>query len=86
MGFGEVIDKAVCFGLTLSAYVGGLAGCKCTVSGVTLPTALTTQGPVRGFTDTHGNSVFLGIPFAATTGGANRYVMLPTAQTSTPPL
>ncbi|RMZ70233.1 acetylcholinesterase precursor [Pyrenophora seminiperda CCB06] len=28
---------------------------------------------VNGFTDPHGNSVFLGIPFAETTGGANRW-------------
>jgi len=75
MGFSVVIDKAVCFGLTLAAYVSGEAGTKCTIGGVTLPTALTTHGPVRGFEDTHGNSVFLGIPYAASTGGANRCVM-----------
>lgn len=32
------------------------------------------DGSVKGFTDSNGNSVFLGIPFAATTGGQNRYV------------
>jgi len=32
------------------------------------------DGIVKGSTDEHGNSVFLGIPFAATTGGENRYV------------
>ncbi|KAH7397172.1 Alpha/Beta hydrolase protein [Pyrenochaeta sp. MPI-SDFR-AT-0127] len=31
------------------------------------------QGSVKGFTDSHGNSVFLGIPFAETTGGENRW-------------
>ena len=30
------------------------------------------DGSVKGFTDSDGNSVFLGIPFAATTGGQNR--------------
>jgi hypothetical protein len=33
------------------------------------------QGTVKGSTDSYGNSVFLGIPFAATTGGDNRYVL-----------
>lgn len=74
MSLGSVFDKAVCLGLALSSYLGAQAGCKCTISGVTRPTALTNQGPVTGFEDTHGNSVFLGIPYAATTGGANRYV------------
>jgi hypothetical protein len=31
------------------------------------------DGSVKGFVDTYGNSVFLGIPFAETTGGENRY-------------
>lgn len=35
-------------------------------------TAHLQQGAVKGFTDTHGNNVFLGIPFADTTGGENR--------------
>ncbi|KAH7035936.1 Alpha/Beta hydrolase protein [Microdochium trichocladiopsis] len=40
----------------------------CPANTVNLP-----QGPVRGFADDSGNSVFLGIPFAATTGGQNRW-------------
>jgi hypothetical protein len=32
------------------------------------------DGSVKGFVDSNGNSVFLGIPFAETTGGQNRYV------------
>jgi hypothetical protein len=32
------------------------------------------DGSVKGFVDSYGNSVFLGIPFADTTGGQNRYV------------
>lgn len=32
------------------------------------------EGIVQGFADDSGNSVFLGIPFAETTGGQNRYV------------
>lgn len=30
------------------------------------------QGEVKGSTDSYGNNVFLGIPFADTTGGVNR--------------
>jgi hypothetical protein len=75
MGFGDVIDKAVCYGLALTSYLSGQAGTKCTIGGITLPAALTTFGPLTGFEDTNGNSVFLGIPYAATTGGANRCVI-----------
>lgn len=32
------------------------------------------QGEIRGFHDDSSNSVFLGVPFAATTGGENRFV------------
>ncbi|EGY22256.1 acetylcholinesterase [Verticillium dahliae VdLs.17] len=38
-----------------------------------VPSAVIPQGTIRGFRDTHGNSVFLGVPFAATTGGKNRW-------------
>lgn len=31
------------------------------------------QGGVQGFRDGHGNAVYLGIPYAASTGGENRY-------------
>jgi hypothetical protein len=32
------------------------------------------SGSVKGLVDSYGNSVYLGIPFAETTGGNNRYV------------
>ncbi|WYZ43333.1 hypothetical protein EsH8_VI_001032 [Colletotrichum jinshuiense] len=38
-----------------------------------VPSAVIPQGTVKGFRDTSCNSVFLGIPFAATTGGKNRW-------------
>jgi len=38
-----------------------------------VPTASIRQGQVIGARDASGNSEFLGIPFAATTGGKNRY-------------
>lgn len=38
-----------------------------------IPRAVTAQGTITGARDAHGNSVFLGIPFAATTGGDNRW-------------
>ena len=45
---------------------------KCENSNTTAPTAFTAQGTVNGFTDANGNSVFLGIPYAASTAGDNR--------------
>lgn len=38
------------------------------------PAALTAQGRVTGLFDASRNFVYLGIPYAATTGGANRCV------------
>lgn len=37
------------------------------------PSASLAQGVISGFTDSHNNSIFLGIPFAQTTGGQNRW-------------
>jgi len=64
--------------LTLGVIVGQVS----VVEGTPLPrrqassdaAAALHQGSVKGFKDSHGNSVFLGIPFAETTGGQNRYV------------
>lgn len=39
-----------------------------------VPLVSLEQGIVRGFRDNHTNSVFLGVPYAATTGGQNRSV------------
>ena len=38
----------------------------------TAPQVILDQGGVHGFRDSHANSVFLGVPYAATTGGQNR--------------
>lgn len=37
-----------------------------------VPSAIIPQGTIKGFRDASCNSVYLGIPFAATTGGQNR--------------
>ena len=37
-----------------------------------LPRVNLEQGAVQGFRDNHTNSVYLGIPYADTTGGENR--------------
>jgi hypothetical protein len=68
--------------LTLSAFVGQVPGVGANplppkpvgqaVAGASAPL---DQGSVKGFNDAHGNTVFLGIPFAATTGGENRYAI-----------
>lgn len=38
------------------------------------PIATIDQGVIHGFRDAHSNAVYLGIPFAASTGGENRYL------------
>ncbi|UNI19288.1 hypothetical protein JDV02_005481 [Purpureocillium takamizusanense] len=38
-----------------------------------IPTVVLPQAAVKGFRDDHCNNVFLGVPFAASTGGENRW-------------
>lgn len=40
----------------------------------TVPRVVLEQGAVQGFRDNSTNEVYLGIPYAATTGGENRWV------------
>ncbi|KAG8408353.1 hypothetical protein J3459_017894 [Metarhizium acridum] len=55
----------------LALFTPGLAnGSSCNLSS---PTAFISQGAIRGFRDAYCNAVYLGIPFAATTGGKNRW-------------
>ncbi|KAH6886270.1 Alpha/Beta hydrolase protein [Thelonectria olida] len=42
-------------------------------SGRKTPQVAIAQATIRGFQDAHNNSVYLGIPYAATTGGKNRW-------------
>ncbi|KAL1800391.1 hypothetical protein ACET3X_000733 [Alternaria dauci] len=63
--------------LSLGLFLGQVAGTplppKPSRATVTDGIATLDQGTVKGFTDEYGNSVFLGIPFAQTTGGENRW-------------
>jgi len=71
MGFSNVIEKAVSLGLVVSTLLS--SGVECSVLRTrATPSAVTKEGTVSGFTDSSGNSVYLGIPYAATTGGNNR--------------
>ena len=42
------------------------------MSNSSVPHVNLEQGSVQGFRDNHTNAVYLGIPYAATTGGENR--------------
>ncbi|KAF2140317.1 uncharacterized protein K452DRAFT_319823 [Aplosporella prunicola CBS 121167] len=66
----DLLQKAACFAITTGALLKGDAGASC--NGV--PSALTSQGVVQGYLeDGTGNHVFLGVPFAASTAGQNRW-------------
>ena len=67
-----LLGPSICIALAFARQVAGAALYKCEISNTTAPTAFTAQGTVNGFTDANGNSVFLGIPYAATTAGDNR--------------
>lgn len=68
MGLLSLVDRALCLTVTVLAIVQAHAGATCNAA----PTVLTQQGPVSGFSQGNVN-VFLGIPFAQTTGGENRW-------------
>ncbi|KAH8434431.1 uncharacterized protein LDX57_012078 [Aspergillus melleus] len=68
MGLLSLIDRALCLTVTALALLQTQAGATCSAA----PTVLTQQGLVSGFTQGNAN-VFLGIPFAQTTGGENRW-------------
>ncbi|CAI6321605.1 unnamed protein product [Periconia digitata] len=59
--------------ITLSASVVTVCGAAVSRAANPKSTVALPQGVVEGFCDDFGNSVFLGIPFADTTGGNNRW-------------
>lgn len=67
-----LLGQSICIALAFARRVAGAPVYKCENSNTTAPTAFTAQGTVNGFTDANGNSVFLGIPYAASTAGDNR--------------
>ena len=71
MGIVEaIIDRVACAALATTALVTGHAGTMCGGA----PAALTASGLVTGFTESGtGNHVFLGIPYADSTAGQNRW-------------
>lgn len=56
----------IAFAIACFGFESVAGGCASQPS-VTLP-----QGTVKGFRDASGSSIYLGVPFAATTGGENR--------------
>jgi hypothetical protein len=72
MGLMHVIGKAAGLSLAISsiAFPAAVAGKPCI--GGKYPTVISPQGQIRGFRDSSGSAVYLGVPFAATTGGENR--------------
>ena len=66
-----IFGQSIYLVLAFTRLVAGAPVYSCEAE-TTAPTAFTAQGTVNGFTDANGNSVFLGIPYAATTAGENR--------------
>ncbi|KAF6830418.1 acetylcholinesterase precursor [Colletotrichum plurivorum] len=69
MGLVDVFTGAS-LALAVSLFPRAALGAACPRA---VPSAVLPQGTVTGFRDASQNSVFLGIPFAATTGGENRW-------------
>lgn len=66
-----ILGQSICIALSFTRQVVA-APVYSPESETDAPTAFTAQGTVNGFTDANGNSVFLGIPYAASTAGQNR--------------
>ena len=67
MGLKGTLLTAAGFGLVVADVAHGYAS-----SNTSSPRVSLEQGDIQGFRDNHTNSVFLGVPYAATTGGENR--------------
>ena len=67
MGLKGTFLAAAGFGLVAADVAHSYAS-----SNTSSPRVSLEQGDIQGFRDDHMNSVFLGIPYAATTGGENR--------------
>ncbi|KAF7554310.1 hypothetical protein G7Z17_g3014 [Cylindrodendrum hubeiense] len=71
MGLANLFTTAT--GLILAAScVSPVLATPCS-AGQAVPSAVIPQGTITGYQDSSDNSVFLGIPFAQTTGGKNRW-------------
>lgn len=75
MRLSQVTAQALSCAATIAAQAS-----SCAAS--TTPQATVAQGLVEGFLDSSDNSVFLGIPYAATTGGENRFVPIQSIQSA----
>lgn len=73
MGLVNVLTTGASLVLAVASVFPHAAVAAC--ANITRPTSVVLpQGRIKGFRDDSRNAVFLGIPFAATTGGENRYV------------
>lgn len=69
MGLKGTLLTAAGFGLAASDVAHGYGYPS---SNTSSPRVSLEQGAIQGFRDNHTNSVFFGVPYAATTGGENR--------------
>ena len=67
MAVKSTLLAAAGFGLMVSDVAYGYPS-----SNHSLPRVSLEQGAIQGFRDNHTNAVYLGVPYAATTGGENR--------------
>lgn len=70
MGFRNLLTTALSVSATASSVLAATV-CKDVERSVSFQ-----KGTITGYADASGNSVFLGIPFAETTGGNNRYATI----------
>ncbi|KAF4956395.1 hypothetical protein FSARC_11597 [Fusarium sarcochroum] len=73
MGLANMFTTATSLILAASCLAPVAATAACSDCRPIIPSAVIPQGTIKGFRDDHCNAVYLGVPFAASTGGQNRW-------------
>ncbi|UQC90479.1 acetylcholinesterase [Colletotrichum lupini] len=73
MHFNDMSPSVAALAMLFSGLLPSVLASTCSNATQSAPHARTSQGLVKGYHDASCNSVFLGIPFAATTAGENRW-------------
>ncbi|KAM0549504.1 hypothetical protein ACHAPJ_009320 [Fusarium lateritium] len=73
MGLVDMFTTAILAASCLTPVAAAAAAAACSDCRPIIPQAVIPQGTIKGFRDDHCNAVYLGVPFAASTGGQNRW-------------
>jgi hypothetical protein len=70
MGLFRLLKATTCLSFGVVGHAAAISNASYTLGD---PEVVLPQGIIQGSLDSYNNSVYLGIPYAQTTGGQNRY-------------